>query len=205
MQITYHLKGKTRIFLEILGPSLARFLVGGPSGQLWQIYFSFCIGQITEGAQLLFPSWTNMNQRRRRLREFDINHMAISAMLAISALAKTLNSLVRCVFGYVFSSQCWAWLLATFPTLWHRWKLIVRGPEGDYERWSDLDVQHISWKDSNAAKGCSMYCQNWNQTSWSGLVLDTLSCSTRISLSWSQYSRIFLAVQDSSIGDLVSD
>ena len=30
--------------------------------------------------------------------------------------------------------QCCAWLLATFPTLWHRWKLIVFGPEGDYEQ-----------------------------------------------------------------------
>ena len=102
--------------------------------------------------------------------------MAISAMLAryaISALAKALNYLVRCVFGNVFSSECWAWLLATFPTLWHRWKLIVMGPEGDYERWSDLDVQHISWKDSNAARGYPMYCQNWNQTSWSVIRIGT--------------------------------
>ena len=78
-----------------------------------------------------------MNKRKRRSREFDINHMAISAMLAryaISALAKALNYLVRCVFGNVFSSECWAWLLATFPTLWHRWKLIVIGPESDYEQ-----------------------------------------------------------------------
>ena len=34
VQSTYYLKGKTRILLEILGPPLARFLVGGPSDQL---------------------------------------------------------------------------------------------------------------------------------------------------------------------------